>query len=245
MASRRRRRRPCVSTVSRHFDLMLAGVRDVWSQRLVGFMMIPFFRDHVFAFPQMSLIWSDARFSDSSGPFRWSSGLIRGRFRWDGPATGRPETSSSCSSPSLFPASSKAALGELWNVNILSDVLVHVPKEAHSQREYLIGAFYISTFQLAVKSISGPTTGDSMETVPSLLLSYYVTSGQEKPRLRCGFFLARPVLELLGRHSCCVAAPWRCRLRPRGRGASSIKLGVIRAGLLQLPRRVGINVKQN
>lgn len=35
-----------------------------------------------------------------------------------------------------------------------------------------------------------------METVPSSPLSYHVTSGQEKPRFRCGFFVAvaRPVL---------------------------------------------------
>lgn len=40
------------------------------------------------------------------------------------------------------------------------------------------------------------------------------------------------------------APPQSC-LRPGSRGASSIKLGVIRGSLLQSPRRVGINAKQN
>lgn len=85
-----------------------------------------------------------------------SSGIVCvGWFQWNGYTTGCPETSSSWSS-FTFPSELKRRFGELWNdfsaVNILSDVLVHVPKEAHSQHKYLIWTFYISTFQLAVKS---------------------------------------------------------------------------------------------
>lgn len=155
---------------------------------------------------------------------------------------------------STFPSELKRRFRELWNyfstVNILSDVLVHVPKEAHSQHKYLIWTFYISTFQLAVKSIPGPAIGDAMETVPSLLLSYYVTWAR-KATITMWFFVAvaQPVRPLTTaerqRASQAPCLPSRCCLSPRGRSASSIKLGVIRASLLQLPRRVGINVKQN
>lgn len=82
-----------------------------------------------------------------------------GWFWWSQDARKRTvNASSSCllwfcrSPPSLFPAAHK--FGELSNdftvVNILSDTLPHVPKEAHSQHKYFIWTFYISTSHISV-----------------------------------------------------------------------------------------------